>query len=58
MSNARLDPDPEPQIPQEPQEDFSSWETPPSGPEFSDPLADLYALIEQDLWMGHARRPD
>jgi hypothetical protein len=54
MPNEGLDPEPE----QEPQEDFTSWESPPSGEEFSDPMGELYALIEQDLWMGHARRPD
>jgi hypothetical protein len=54
MRNEGLNPEPE----QEPQEDYSSWESPPSEPDISNPLSELYEIIDQDLWMGHARSSD
>jgi hypothetical protein len=45
-------------VEQDVEEDFASWDTQPSDPEFEDPYSELYALIEQDLWMGHVRDTD
>lgn len=54
MPNEGLTTEPE----QEPEEDFSSWESPPSEEGIANPLNELYEIIEQDLWMGHARSSD
>lgn len=48
----------EPQEQDQPEEDYSSWDTLPSDPELEDPLQPLYALIERDLGMGHVRESD